>query len=397
MRKSKEPSAAKVVRRESGRGVRKPLAERVIALIEGARQRVAQVANIAQVYTNYEIGRQIVEEEQGGKRRADYGKQVLIDLSQKLTARFGRGWSAENLRKMRTFFLMYSEIHSSVVEIDHEEIHNSVVEIQDAVNSANSVYEIPKFTLGWSHYLLLMRIADPVERAFYEREATERNWSFRQLERMYRTSTFERLQISKDKDKVRKLMTRPAPDVEVAGEALKDPVVTEFLGTPDKYSEGELEDRIFDHIQDFMLEMGKGFTFHGRQVRCVIGDRSYYADLAFYNRFTRSFFVIDLKLKRVGHDELGQMQTYINYFDRVVKLPDENPTIGILLTSEKVDQALVEMFTPDSEKNRIFVKQYTSVMPSKLALKRIVIEEKRKFEKEKLLALAEKKSGRSDQ
>ena len=396
MRKSKEPSAPKVVRRESGRGVRKPLAERVIALIEGARQRVAQVANIAQVYTNYEIGRQIVEEEQGGKRRADYGKQVLIDLSQKLTARFGRGWSAENLRKMRTFFLMYSEIHSSVVEIDHEEIHNSVVEIQDAVNSANSVYEIPKFTLGWSHYLLLMRIADPVERAFYEREATERNWSFRQLERMYRTSTFERLQISKDKDKVRKLMTRPAPDVEVAGEALKDPVVTEFLGTPDKYSEGELEDRIFDHIQDVMLEMGKGFTFHGRQVRCVIGDHSYYADLAFYNRFTRSFFVIDLKLKKVGHDELGQMQTYINYFDRVVKLPDENPTIGILLTSEKVDQALVEMFTPDSEKNRIFVKQYTSVMPSKLALKRIVIEEKRKFEKEKLLALAEKKSGRGD-
>ncbi len=395
MKKRKEPSSAKVVHRGGGRGIKKSLAERVIALIEGARQRVAQVANIAQVYTNYEIGRQIVEEEQGGKRRADYGKQVLIDLSQKLTARFGRGWSAENLRKMRTFFLMYSEIHSSVVEIDHEEIHNSVVEIQDAVNSANSVYEIPKFTLGWSHYLLLMRIADPVERAFYEREATERNWSFRQLERMYRTSTFERLQISKDKDKVRKLMTRPAPDVEVAGEALKDPVVTEFLGTPDKYSEGELEDRIFDHIQDFMLEMGKGFTFHGRQVRCVIGDHSYYADLAFYNRFTRSFFIIDLKLKKVGHDELGQMQTYINYFDRVVKLPDENPTIGILLTSEKVDQALVEMFTPDSEKNRIFVKQYTSVMPSKLALKRIVIEEKRKFEKEKLLALAAAKSKQS--
>jgi predicted nuclease of restriction endonuclease-like (RecB) superfamily len=384
---------------------RKPsLLARVVALVEEARRKVAAVANVAQVYTNYEIGRLIVEEEQGGKRRADYGKQVLIDLSQKLTARFGRGWSAENLRKMRTFFLLYSEIHNSVVEIDHGEIHNGVVEIQDdrksatqlrksdSEDSANTVCEIPKFTLGWSHYLLLMRIADPVERAFYEREATERNWSFRQLERMYRTSTFERLQISKDKDKVRKLMTRPAPDVEVAGEALKDPVVTEFLGTPDKYSEGELEDRIFDHIQDFMLEMGKGFTFHGRQVRCVIGDHSYYADLAFYNRFTRSFFVIDLKLKKVGHDELGQMQTYINYFDRKVKLPEENPTIGILLTSEKVDQALVEMFTPDSEKNRIFVKQYTSVMPSKLALKRIVIEEKRKFEKEKLLALAATKS-----
>ena len=385
---------------------RKPsLLARVVALVEEARRKVAAVANVAQVYTNYEIGRLIVEEEQGGKRRAEYGKQVLIDLSQKLTARFGRGWSAENLRKMRTFFLLYSEIHNSVVEIDHGKIHNGVVEIQDdrksatqlrksdSEDSVNTVCEIPKFTLGWSHYLLLMRIADPVERAFYEREATERNWSFRQLERMYRTSTFERLQASKDKDRVRALLDRPAPDVEVAGEALKDPVVTEFLGTPDECSEGDLEQRIFDHIQDFMLEMGKGFTFHGRQVRCVIGDRSYYADLAFYNRFTRSFFVIDLKLKRVGHDELGQMQTYINYFDRVVKLPDENPTIGILLTSEKVDQALVEMFTPDSEKNRIFVKQYTSVLPSKAAFKRIVLEEKRRFEREKLLALAAAKKG----
>ena len=377
------------------------LAERVIALIEGARQKVATVANVAQVYTNYEIGRQIVEEEQGGKRRAEYGKQIIADLSRKLTARFGRGWGTSNLEYMRRFYLMYS-----AVEIPQNTFGKSAAEISqtgfgkfatasresDSADCANNVCGIPKFTLGWSHYLLLMRIADPVERAFYEREATQGRWTFDRLERMYRTSTFERLQISKDKDKVRALMNRPAPDIEVAGEALKDPIVTEFLGTPDKYSEGELEDRIFDHIQDFMLEMGKGFTFHGRQVRCVIGDHSYYADLAFYNRFTRSFFVIDLKLKKVGHDELGQMQTYINYFDRKVKLPEENPTIGILLTSEKVDQALVEMFTPDSEKNRIFVKQYTDVMPSKAALKRIVIEEKRKFEKEKLLALAELKT-----
>ena len=386
---------------------------RVAALIEEARQKVATVANIAQVYTNYEIGRQIVEEEQGGKRRAEYGKKVVEELSIKLTARFGRGWSMRSLETIRKFYLLYAPIPQTLFteSVDNDSLNGvegipqtvfaelgggksaTVLWKSDDNNLVNSVSPIPKFTLGWSHYLLLMRITDPVERAFYEREATERNWSFRQLERMYRTSTFERLQISKDKDKVRALMNRPAPDVEVAGEALKDPVVTEFLGTPDKYSEGELEDRIFDHIQDFMLEMGKGFTFHGRQVRCVIGDHSYYADLAFYNRFTRSFFVIDLKLKKVGHDELGQMQTYINYFDRKIKLPDENPTIGILLTSEKVDQALVEMFTPDSEKNRIFVKQYTNVLPSKAALKRIVIEEKRKFEKEKLLALAARKGG----
>lgn len=255
----------------------------------------------------------------------------------------------------------------------------------ESANSVNAVCEIPQFTLSWSHYLLLMRIEDPVERAFYEREAAQGVWSFRQLERMYRASTFERMQISKDKKKVRALMDRPAPDVSVAGEALKDPIVTEFLGLPEKYTESELEKRIFDHIQDFMLEMGKGFLFHGRQVRCVIGDHSYYVDLVFYNRFTRSFFLVDLKLTDVGHDELGQMQTYVNYFDRVVKIPEENPTVGILLTSEKVDHALVEMFLPDGAKDRIFVKQYTDVMPSKLAFKRIVLEEKRKYEKERLL------------
>ncbi|MBR6586424.1 MAG: DUF1016 family protein [Kiritimatiellae bacterium] len=403
-------------KKEVSRARRPSLFARVVALIEEARQKVATLANIAQVYTNYEIGRQIVEEEQGGKRRAEYGKKVVEELSIKLTARFGRGWSMRSLETIRKFYLLYAPIPQTLFteSVDNDSLNGvegipqtvfaelgggksaTVLWKSDDNNLVNSVSPIPKFTLSWSHYLLLMRIADPVERAFYEREATERNWSFRQLERMYRTSTFERLQISKDKEKVRALMNRPAPDVEVAGEALKDPVVTEFLGTPDKYSEGELEDRIFDHIQDFMLEMGKGFTFHGRQVRCVIGDHSYYADLAFYNRFTRSFFVIDLKLKKVGHDELGQMQTYINYFDRKIKLPDENPTIGILLTSEKVDQALVEMFTPDSEKNRIFVKQYTSVLPSKAALKRIVIEEKRKFEKERLLALAAMKSASSN-
>lgn len=376
-----------------------PLAERVIALIEGARQKVAYTANLAQVYTNYEIGRQIVEEEQGGKRRAGYGEKVIEELSAKLTARYGKGWSEPSLWRMRQFYLLYSDSLNTVEGIDVQRNSLNGVERVDRSATAfrisgGAVSPVtPRFTLSWSHYLLLMRIEDPVERSFYEQEAAAARWSFRQLERMYRASTFERMEISKDKKKVRSLMNRPAPDVEVAGEALKDPIVTEFLGLPESYSESELEKRIFDHIQDFMLEMGKGFTFHGRQVRCVIGDHSYWVDLAFYNRLTRSFFLIDLKLKNVGHNELGQMQTYVNYFDRVVKLPEENPTVGILLTSEKVDHALVEMFIPDGAKDRIFVKQYTDVMPSKLALQRIVREENRKYEKEqKLLALAAAKS-----
>jgi len=371
------------------------LSERVIALIESARQKVACAANLAQVYTNYEIGRQIVEEEQGGKRRAGYGEKIIEELSARLTARYGKGWGTSNLEYMRRFFLMYSSVEISQTvsgELTDGEKSTTLLR-KSAGEIVDTVYEIPKFTLSWSHYLLLMRIEDPVERAFYEREATQGVWSFRQLERMYRASTFERLQISKDKKKVRALMNRPAPDVAVAGEALKDPMVTEFLGLPEKYTESELEKRIFDHIQDFMLEMGKGFTFHGRQVRCVIGDHSYWVDLAFYNRFTRSFFLIDLKLKNVGHDELGQMQTYVNYFDRKVKIPEENPTVGILLTSEKVDQALVEMFLPDGAKDRIFVKQYTKLLPPKQTFKRIVLEEKRKYEKEQLLlALAAAKS-----
>ena len=174
------------------------LFSRVVALIEGARQRVAQAANIAQVYTNYEIGRQIVEEEQGGKRRAGYGEQVLMELSSQLTIRFGRGFPVDNLQNMRTFYLVYSAI-----DISETPSRKSSVGKYETLSR--------KFTLGWFHYVLLMRIADPVERTFYEREAAERNWSFRQLERMYRTSTFERLQISKDKAKVRALMTRPAP------------------------------------------------------------------------------------------------------------------------------------------------------------------------------------------
>ena len=395
-RKGKVSGAGSKVRKGLPKLPPMPLADRVIELIESARQKVAVAANIAQVYTNFEIGRQIVMEEQGGKARAEYGREIVDNLSERLTLRFGRGWSAQSLWRMRQFFLMYSDSLNIVETIDGSgKVCNRVDKNRRKKDSLNTVERIdirPQFVLGWSHYLLLMTIADPVERAFYEREAAQGGWSFRQLERMYRSSIFERLEISKDKNKVRSLMNRPAPDIEVAGEALKDPIVTEFLGTPDGYSESELEDRICNHIQDFMLEMGKGFTFHGRQVRCVIGHKSYYVDLAFYNRYTRSFFVIDLKLTKVGHAELGQMQTYVNYFDRKIRLPEENPTIGILLTSEKIDHALVEMFLPESEQNRIFVKQYTHVLPSKKALQNIVIEEKRKYNKEQILALAAKKS-----
>ena len=388
--------------------VRKPnLAQRVIALIENAKRKVGVAVNLAQVYTNYEIGRQIVEEEQSGKKRAGYGEKVLIELSAKLTARFGRGWSVETLTLIRKFFIIYSdaaEISQTVFTKSGKEIVNGVYEIENPISPTNVVERIPKsptalrkFTLSWSHYLLLMRIKDPVERAFFEREAATGGWSFRDLDRQISSSMFERLEAAKGKKKVRTLMNRPAPMPETAEEPMKDPYVLEFLGLPDSeaYDEKFLEDRIIEHLQQFMLELGKGFTFVGRQLRFSLGVNHFRPDLVFYNRFTRSFFVMDLKLGKVTNRDLGQMQTYVHHYDRNVKLPEENPTIGILLSSQKVDDAVVELTLPESEQNRIFVKQYSDVMPSKDALRRIVIEDKKAFEKRKLLALAASKKGKS--
>lgn len=370
---------------------RKSLSDRVVALIETAKRKVGAAVNLAQVYTNYEIGRQIVEEEQRGRKRAGYGEKILIDLSARLTARFGRGWSAESLRKMRAFFVTYSEIHNAVVEIPSKSGGNIGDGVCEVPEESRKPVALPhEFTLSWSHYLLLMRIKDPVERAFYEREATEGGWSFRDLDRQISSSLFERMETAKDKRKVRALMSRPAPKPETAEEPMKDPYVLEFLGLPDDmtYDEGFLEDRIIEHLQQFMLELGKGFTFVGRQVRFSLGVNHFRPDLVFYNRFTRSFFVMDLKLGKVTNRDLGQMQTYVHHYDRNVKLPEENPTIGILLSSQKVDDAVVELTLPESEQNRIFVKRYSDVMPSKEALRRIVIEDKKAFEKRKRLACA---------
>ncbi len=245
----------------------KTLSDRIIALIEDARRKVASTANLALVYTYYKIGRMIVEEEQGGKVRAEYGKESLSELSLKLTERFGKGWSVETLTKCRYFYAVYSQ--------------------------AKIVHAVDDFCLSWSHYRLLMRIADPSERAFYEREAVEGQWSLRQLSRQIGSQLYERSIKNKGRLGVRELM-RKAPRPEVAEEPLKDPYTLEFLGLAEKrdYSETELEQAIIDHLQDFMLELGKGFTFVGRQIRFTFEDEHFKVDLVFYNRFTRSFFCI---------------------------------------------------------------------------------------------------------
>ena len=358
------------MKKRNSKVVKGSLAQRVIALIEESRRRTAAVANLALVYTYYEIGRQIVEEEQGGNRRAGYGDAVLLDLSNKLTDRFGAGWSVETLTKCRYFFVTYS--------------------------ATKIVHTVDDFCLSWSHYLVLMRIKDDAARLFYEREATEGDWSLRQLSRQIGSQLFERMQLTKGKACVGNLMVK-APRPDVVEEPLKDPYMLEFLGLPEKkeYSESVLEQAIISHIEEFMMELGKGFTFVGRQVRISFDEDHYRADLVFYNRLTRSFFVFDLKMGKITHQDLGQMQMYVHYYDRKVKLPDENPTIGILLSSEEVKEATVKMTLPECEHNRIFARQYKTVLPSASAFKRIIRQEQIAYEKEKLLLLAAKKGARS--
>ena len=351
-----------------------PLSERVITLIEEARRKVASVANIALVYTYYEIGRMIVEDEQGGNVRAGYGEKILEDLSSKLTQRFGRGWSKENLKLMRRFFVEYSNSVNTVYQIAPGSKNEAENEC-----AGKTVRTVNDFCLSWSHYLVLMRISDPAERQFYEREAAAGQWSLRQLSRQMGSQLYERT--LKHKSEVKDLM-RKAPRPEVAEEPLKDPYMLEFLGLPEvtDYSETQLEQAIIDHLQEFMLELGKGFTFVGRQVRFTFEEDHYKVDLVFYNRLTRSFFLFDLKLSKITHQDLGQMQMYVHYYDRIVKLEDENPTIGILLSSEEVNDATVKLTLPECEHDRIFARQYKTVLPSVATFKRIIRQQRIAFE-----------------
>lgn len=327
--------------------VKTDLAERIEQLIEETKKRTVATINTAMVYTYYEIGRMIVEEEQKGKLRAEYGKAVLKELSIRLTNKFGKGFSVENLDRMRYFYKTYSKTNSSTL----------LTNLQ--------------FSLSWSHYLKLMRIDNPEERKFYEIEARENNWSLRELQRQFDSSLYERLQLSRDKEGIKEL-SQKGQIIEKAEDVVKDPYILEFLGLQElpQYSESELEQRLIDNLQTFLLELGKGFTFVGRQVRFTFDEQHFRVDLVFYNRLLKAFVLIDLKRGTLKHQDLGQMQMYVNYYDRFVKTEEENPTIGILLCTDKSD-AIVEITLP-KDNNQIFASKYQTYLPSKEELKQLI-------------------------
>ncbi|HIQ51604.1 MAG TPA: DUF1016 domain-containing protein [Nautiliaceae bacterium] len=319
-------------------------------LLQSARVKAYQNINEIMTKTYFEIGKRIVEEEQKGKSRADYGKELLKNLSIELTKEFGKGFSVANLKNMRQFYLAFKN--------------------RQTVSS--------EFKLSYSHYIFLSRIKNEDERNFYEIEAIKNGWSLRELKRQFDTALFERVALSKDKQKVKELAQK-GQVIESPKDLIKEPYVLEFLGLEEKscYSESELEQKLIDKLENFLLELGKGFTFVARQKRFSFDEEHFRVDLVFYNRLLRCFVLIDLKIGKLKHQDLGQMMMYINYFDRFEKTDDENPTIGIILCKDK-NETLVELTLP--EDSQIFASKYQTVLPNKEELKRLLETKEDDFE-----------------
>ncbi len=330
-----------------------------IELVRYARHIAVKQVNLVQIMTFYSLGRWIVEEQQKGKSRAQYGKQIIKNLSEALTRQFGKGFSVDTLENARKFYLIYHDRISEPV------FRKFAIEKSEPVvrNSEDTL-----FKLSWTHYLILMRIRDDQERLFYEREAVARNWGKRELSRQYASSLYERLLLSTDKGKIQNIAKKGEIPDDLSFR-VKDPYVLEFLGLHEQpeYSENDLESRIIDHLQEFLMEMGKGFTFVGRQVRFTFDEEHFRVDLVLYNRLLRCFVLIDLKTEKLKHQDLGQMQMYVNYYDRYERTTEENPTIGILLCSDKNDN-MVELTLP--EDTNIYASKYELYMPDKKLLQK---------------------------
>jgi predicted nuclease of restriction endonuclease-like (RecB) superfamily len=319
-----------------------------------ARSRAMQAVNTEMVACYWQIGRLIVEEEQRGKTRAEYGKQLIKELANRLSDEFGKGFHPRNLWFMRTFFLAYPKMNALRSE------------------------------LNWTHYRLLLRVEKPEARAFYEAEAVNARWSTRELERQINSMLFERLALSRDRKGIQKLAEK-GQEIQRPADLIKDPYVLEFTGIKqdDRFLEKDLEGALIDKLRQFLLELGKGFAFMARQQRITLDGRHFYIDLVFYNRLTRCFVLIDLKVGDLSHQDIGQMQMYVNYYNRELTSEDENPPIGIILCSDK-SEAVVRYTLPEENK-QIFASRYKLYLPTEEELAAEIIRERKTIEMEKRL------------
>ncbi|MEI7833453.1 MAG: PDDEXK nuclease domain-containing protein [bacterium] len=348
------------------------LYQRIRELVIAVRKRVARGVDLIQVSTNFEIGRYIFEHEQQGTERAAYGKTVLKKLASELTNEFGRGFSNSNLEYMRRFFLLYQDRDPI------SQFGTGKLGVGNAPVAQQSKNEIAQFGIGqfvapldnssafrlsWTHYVFLIGIRNSDERSFYEIEAAEQGWNLQELKRQFDSSLYERLALSRDKEGIRKL-AQEGHIVSQPHDLLKEPLVLEFLGLSEqaRYSESDLETAIINQLEHFLLELGKGFLFEARQKRFTFDADHFFVDLVFYNRLLRCYVLIDLKIGKLTHQDLGQMQMYVNYFDRYVKTEGENATIGIILCKKK-HEALVEITLPGDA--NIHASEYQLYLPSK--------------------------------
>ncbi len=332
-------------------------------LIDAARSSIGQMANSITVITSFMLGKYIVEQEQEGKERAKYGAKVVDSLSAYLTKEYGRGFSRSNIAGMRQFYLTFRDRDEAIIQLGIGQLGQKLEIVQSGIGQLEKAYEKFPFRLSWSHYQVLMRIEDQNERSFYEQEAIRSSWNVETLKRQYNSSLYERLALSKNKNEVMRLANEGAV-LQNPKDILRTPYILEFAGLEDKevYHESDLESAVLDKMQKFFLELGKGFLFEKRQKRFTFNEKNFYVDVVLYNRLLKCYVLIDFKVDELTHQDLGQMQMYVNYYDRYEKTEDENPTIGILMC-KKSDEALVNLTLPPDA--NIYAREYKLYLPEK--------------------------------
>ena len=310
------------------------LVERISQLWDQAKSRAYQAINTELLDANWLTGQYIVEYEQGGKTRAEYGKQLLVNLSKDLTLKHGKGFSRSNLTYMRKLYLAFPKRET----LSHK--------------------------LTWSHYFELLKCDDPLELQFYFNESVKEGWKVRELKRQIKSSLFQRLALSTDKDGVM-MLAREGHQVMTTNDIIHDPFVLEFTGLPQKkmYKESDLEKALKSHLEQFLLELGRGFAFIGRQYIVPIGSRRFKVDMVFYHCILKCYVLIDLKRAEIKHSDIGQMNLYLNYFKTEVCQPDDNPPVGIVLGAKK-DELLME-YALEGITNQLFAARYQLYLPKR--------------------------------
>lgn len=349
----------------------------VRSVLEQARDSAYRAVNVAMARAYWQVGRLIVEHEQGGRRRAGYGEELLESLSDKLTSEFGRGFTATNLRYMRQFYLAFSIHHALRDELGVRGKRNAPRSESGIHHAARGKSPGLRQELSWTHYRLLLGVENPAAREWYMNEAADQHWSTRQLERQISVLYYERLLASRKKAPVRKEARDKLASI-VPEQFIRDPYVLEFLNLKDypALRESAVEQGIIDNLQAFLLELGKGFSFVARQKRLRFEEEDFYVDLVFYNYLLRCFVLVDLKVGKLTHQDLGQMDSYVRMFDANARPAGDNPTIGLILCSRK-NEAIAK-YSVLTEGRQIFAAKYLKVLPSEEEL-RVELERERRL------------------